>query len=32
MVLDPYKLLPKIKSDVTSSNAYFGEYYDGAQQ
>ena len=31
MVLDPYKLLPKIKSDVASSNAYFGELLaDGA--
>lgn len=31
MVLDPYKLLPKIKSDVASSNVYFGELLaDGA--
>ena len=31
MVLDPYKLLPKIKSDVDSSHAYFGELLaDGA--
>ena len=31
LVLDPYKLLPKINSDVSSSNVYFGELLaDGA--
>ena len=31
LVLDPYKLLPKIKSEVSSSNVYFGELLaDGA--